>query len=69
MRLLKLEEMTLEQKIGQLICARGYRDEDDKKFVLEMIKKGAVGAVQGICNNDSTRKNKRLHIEGSQGRI
>lgn len=54
MKMLKLEEMTLEQKIGQLICARGYRDEADKKFVLEMIKKGAVGAVQGICNNDSS---------------
>lgn len=52
MKMLKLEEMTLEQKIGHLICARGYRDEEDRAFILEMIKKGAVGGVQGICNGD-----------------
>ncbi len=43
---LVLEEMTVEQKIGQLLVARGYRSEEDKKFIIEMIKKRAVGGVQ-----------------------
>lgn len=47
MKLLKLEEMTLEQKIGQLICARGWIDEDDKAYILDMIRKRALGGIQG----------------------
>ncbi|MBE7020197.1 MAG: glycoside hydrolase family 3 protein [Ruminococcaceae bacterium] len=43
---LKLEQLSVEQKIGQLICVRGYVDEDDKKFILDMIKKKSVGAIQ-----------------------
>ena len=39
-------KMTLEQKIGQLICVRWYNTEEDKKFLFDMLKKGAVGAVQ-----------------------
>ncbi len=43
---LKLEELTVEQKIGQLIVARHCIDEEDAQFVLDMIKKKAVGGVQ-----------------------
>ena len=43
---LKLSGLTVEQKIGQLICARGYINEDDKKFILEMVKKKCVGGIQ-----------------------
>lgn len=46
MQELKLNELTLEQKIGQVICSRGYRDPEDKAFLLEMIRKKAVGGVQ-----------------------
>lgn len=46
MNLLKLEEMTLEQKIGHLICARGWIDEEDKAYILEMIRKRALGGIQ-----------------------
>ena len=43
---LRIEELTIEQKIGQLICVRGYINEEDKKFILEMVKEKKVGAVQ-----------------------
>lgn len=43
---LKLEEMTLEQKIGMVFCARRFR-EDDMDFILELVKKRALGCVQG----------------------
>ena len=47
MELLKLEEMTLEQKIGHLICARGAINEEDKEFIYEMVRKKALGGIQG----------------------
>ena len=46
MKELKLEELTLEQKIGLTIIARGVLNEEDKDFIFEMIKKGAVGGIQ-----------------------
>lgn len=46
MKSLILEELTVEQKIGQLLFVRGYRNEEDKKFVLQMIKNKSVGGVQ-----------------------
>ncbi|MBQ4528241.1 MAG: hypothetical protein II998_09225 [Clostridia bacterium] len=46
MKPLKLEELTLEQKIGQLLMVRGFIDDDDRKFIYEMMEKRAVGAVQ-----------------------
>ena len=46
MQELKLQELTLEQKIGMLICARGYIDEQDKEFVLEMVKNKSLGGIQ-----------------------
>lgn len=48
---LKLENMTLEQKIGHLICARGYINDEDKTYILEMIKKRAVGGIQMCFRN------------------
>ena len=52
MRELKLEELTLEQKLGLTIIARGVRNEEDKKFVLEMIKKRALGGIQVRVERD-----------------
>ena len=43
---LKLEDLSLEQKIGQLICCRGYKNKEDQEFILEMVKKKAVGGIQ-----------------------
>ncbi|MBQ7333791.1 MAG: hypothetical protein IJW38_05540 [Clostridia bacterium] len=43
---LKLEELTLEQKIGMLITARGLGSKENREFVIEMIKKRALGGLQ-----------------------
>ena len=41
----KLSEMTLEQKLGMVFCARRFREED-MEFILELIEKRALGCVQ-----------------------
>lgn len=41
----KLEEMTLEQKLGFVFCVRRFREEDIE-FVIKMIKKRAIGCIQ-----------------------
>lgn len=46
MQVLKPEELTIEQKLGQLLIVRGYKDQEDKEFVLEMARKKAVGGIQ-----------------------
>ena len=42
----EVSEMTLEQKIGHLFIARDYINEEDKQYILDMIRKGALGGVQ-----------------------
>lgn len=46
---LKLENMTLEQKIGMVFCARRFEGED-LEFTLELIRKRALGCVQAPVN-------------------
>ena len=46
---LKLEEMTTEQKLGMLFCARKF-SEEDIEFIIELIKKRALGCVQLPAN-------------------
>lgn len=43
---LNLNDLSIEQKIGQLIVARRWDNEEDVEFIFEMLKKKAVGAVQ-----------------------
>lgn len=45
MDFLKLEEMSTEQKLGMTFCARPNKPED-YEFVLELVKKRALGSVQ-----------------------
>ncbi len=55
--MLKLEQMTLEQKLGFVMCARPLRPDADVDFVLEMIRKRAVGCVQiPTANADLVKK-------------
>lgn len=42
---LKLEEMTLDQKLGMVLCARRF-SEEDIEYILEMIKNRSLGCVQ-----------------------
>lgn len=43
---MKLEDMTIEQKLGHVFCVRGFNHPDDLAFTLEMIEKKALGVVQ-----------------------
>ncbi len=43
--MLDVNTMTLEQKIGMVLCARRFRP-DDIEFIKELIKKRALGSVQ-----------------------
>lgn len=43
---LRLQELSLEQKLGLVIMSRGGLNAEDKAFILEMIRKRAVGGVQ-----------------------
>ncbi len=47
--MLKLAEMTPEQKIGRVLCARRFADKDDIDFTLELIKNQACGCLQVPC--------------------
>jgi len=42
---LKLEELTLEQKLGMTYCARPFK-ESDIDFTIDLIKKRMIGSVQ-----------------------
>lgn len=44
--MLKVEQMTPEQKLGRVMCARRFGNAEDIEFTLELIKKGACGALQ-----------------------
>ena len=43
--MMDVNSMTLEQKIGMVLCARRFR-EDDIEFIKELIKNHALGSVQ-----------------------
>ena len=45
MEFLKLEDLSIEQKIGMVLCARRFR-EDDIEFILELVKNRALGSFQ-----------------------
>ena len=46
MEFLKLEEMTVEQKVGMVMCARRFWNDDDKNFILKLVKERALGCMQ-----------------------
>ena len=58
--MLKLEQMTPEQKIGRVLCARRFDDEADIEFTLELIRNSACGAVQVVPSAKSGEIIKRL---------
>ena len=46
MKNLKIEDLSVEQKIGMLLCARSFKQEGDLEFTLELIRNHALGSVQ-----------------------
>ncbi len=53
MKKLKLEELTLEQKIGLVICARSLKAQDDRDFAFELMRNHALGGVQAPVDDFS----------------
>lgn len=47
MKTLRLQDLTVEQKLGQLLIARGFQFPDDVPFAVELAKNHALGGVQG----------------------
>lgn len=47
--MLTLEQMTPEQKIGRVLCARRFADQEDIDFTLELVKNQACGCLQIPC--------------------
>ena len=60
MKPLNLDELTVEQKIGQLFVVRNYVDDEDRAFVYEMLEKRAVGGVQVRVNKDCAQETARI---------
>ena len=49
MEFLKLEDLTIEQKLGMVLCGRRFAQQADFDYTLELIKKKALGSVQVPC--------------------
>ena len=46
MQNLRIEDLSIDQKLGMVICARSFRDDDDLEFTLEMIRNHGLGCIQ-----------------------
>ena len=49
---LNINELTVEQKIGLIIIGRRICDFDNFEFALELVKKKALGGIQGFDGSD-----------------
>ena len=50
---LKLEDLSTEQKLGMVLCARRCNNPDDFAYTLELVRNHAVGCIQ-VPINDKT---------------
>ena len=46
MKNLRIEDLSVEQKVGMLLCARSFITEEDIAFTVELIRNHALGCVQ-----------------------
>ncbi len=46
MKALNIDELTVEQKIGQLLMVRGFIDDEDREFIYHMMENKSVGSIQ-----------------------
>lgn len=49
MKELVLSELSIEQKIGQLLVVRKIHDEEDRQFIYQMLENRSIGGVQVNC--------------------
>ncbi len=54
------KQLTVEQKIGQMLCFRGAHKESEIPFALELIKNHALGCVQVVLNDKTKKMVERL---------
>ena len=52
---LKIENLSTEQKLGMLLCARRCHHEEDLQYTLELIRNHALGSVQVTCDKNAPR--------------
>ena len=57
---LKAEDLTLDQKIGMVLCARRWDEQEDIDFTLELIKNHALGSVQIPINKNAPELIKKI---------
>lgn len=51
LKTLSIENMTVEQKVGMIFCARCFGKEDDTEFAIELIRNHALGCIQLPAQN------------------
>ena len=52
---LKVEDLSIDQKLGMVLCARRLSNPEDLEYTLEMIRNHAIGAVQ-LPMKDNTKE-------------
>ncbi len=61
MKNLRIEDLSVEQKVGMLLCSRSFNNEDDLEFTLELIRNHALGCVQvPIYNTEAMKRIKEV---------
>ena len=63
--MLTIEQMTPEQKIGRVMCARRFRNQEDIDFTLELVKNQACGAIM-LPFNESTKELAKMYREAAE---
>ena len=57
------DELTVEQKLGRVLCMRATDNPDNYAFTLEMVRRRAVGCVQVPINERSAAVIAELRAE------
>lgn len=64
-KMLTIEQMTPEQKIGRVMCARRFREQEDIDFTLELVKNQACGALM-LPFNETTKDLVKLFRDAAE---
>ncbi len=66
LKTLKREDMTLRQKIGTVLTGRVVGDREDFEFMLELIREGALGAIQIPPNAEAVENYVKPVLEAAE---
>ena len=62
--MLQLDQLTPEQKLGRVLCARRFNTQDDIDFTMELVKNEACGCLQ-MPFNDKTEALIKMYREAA----